>query len=190
MGIIFLGGVMKTTSNDVLNFWFDPKNKEKWFKKSDSFDQEIQEKFLDAWHLAKDGLLYKWRKDLDGRCAEIIILDQFSRNMFRNDPRSFAQDNLALVLAQEAIKDQIFEQYNPEKRRFILMPFMHAEHLMIHEMALPLFEKYTEELTIDYEKRHKSIIERFNRYPHRNEILGRVSTPEEIEFLKEPGSSF
>ncbi len=122
--------------------------------------------------------------------AEIIVLDQFSRNIFRDKPEAFASDALALALAQEAIAAKADEQLKPIERSFLYMPFMHSESLAIHEVAVGLFENNGIASNYDFEIKHKTIIERFGRYPHRNSILGRESTPEEIEFLTQPGSSF
>ena len=125
-----------------------------------------------------------------GRLAEIIVLDQFSRNIYRGTPLSFAYDPLALALAQEAITAKANQSLNPDQKAFLYMPFMHSESPAIHEIALELFKEPGLESNLDFEIRHKTIIDRFGRFPHRNEILGRQSTGEEISFLKEAGSSF
>ena len=122
--------------------------------------------------------------------AEIIILDQFSRNLYRDNPLAFAQDGMALILAQEAIQQKDFAQMEMIQRKFMLMPFMHSESAAMHEWATALFSQYTDALTIDFEAKHKAIIDRFGRYPHRNEILGRKSSAEEITFLQQPDSAF
>ena len=122
--------------------------------------------------------------------AEIIILDQFSRNIYRDSPRAFAYDTLALVLAQEAIRRKFDDELKVKQRAFLYMPFVHSESAELHEIALFLFDKPGLEDNFNYEIRHKEIIDRFGRYPHRNEILGRKSTAEELEFLAQPGSSF
>ena len=122
--------------------------------------------------------------------AEIIVLDQFSRNLCRGQADAFAQDGMALVLAQEAIKQPQFDNLPMQWRRFIIMPFMHSESAMIHERYLPLFEQLNDANTLDFEHRHKEIIDRFGRYPHRNDVLDRESTDAEEAFLKQPNSSF
>ena len=122
--------------------------------------------------------------------AEIIVLDQFSRNIYRDSPLSFATDSLALVLAQEAIRVGADKKVSESMRSFFYMPFMHSESAVIHEEAVVLYEAYGNEGNLDFELRHKAIIDRFGRYPHRNEILGRDSTAEEVEFLSQPGSRF
>lgn len=174
----------------VLDFWFDPETKENWFAKSDEFDLEIEEQFGHTLEQALKCELWTWRETAEGRLAEIIVLDQFSRNLFRDHPASFAQDPLALSLAQEAIRLGLDLKLTPEQRSFLYMPFMHSESKIIHTQALALFENLGNPNNLDFEKKHKAIIDRFGRYPHRNEILERESTAEEIEFLKQPNSSF
>ena len=175
---------------DILDFWFSSDNEPNWFAKSDVFDQLIEKKFKLVHLQAAASELWSWRKNADGRLAEIIVLDQFSRNLFRKDPRAFAQDGLALALAQEAISLQLDQQLSPKQRSFLYLPFMHSESKLIHEFALKLFQRLGNETNLEFEKKHKVIIDHFGRYPHRNVVLGRVSTAEEIEFLKQPNSSF
>lgn len=174
----------------VLDFWFDPENKEFWFSKSDEFDLELEEKFGHTLQQAMQCELWTWRETAEGRLAEIIVLDQFSRNLFRNHPASFAQDPLALSLAQEAVRLGLDQQLAPDQRCFMYMPFMHSESKIIHAQALQLFEALGNPINLDFELKHKTIIDRFGRYPHRNQILERESTPEEVEFLTQPNSSF
>lgn len=186
----------------ALDFWFDKDNEDFWFQKSDDFDKHIRDKFGDIWQAATHGECAPWRRsqnntddnnaitDLAGRLAEIIVLDQFSRNLCREQACAFAQDGMAVVLAQEAIQQPYFETLPKEWRRFTIMPFMHSESAAIHERYLPLFEQLDDPQTLDYEIRHKEIIDKFGRYPHRNETLDRESTDEEKTFLKQPNSSF
>ena len=134
--------------------------------------------------------LADWRISGHGRLAEIIVLDQFSRNVFRNTPAALAQDAAALILSQEAVAAGVLDELSPIERAFVLMPWMHSESRRIHVEAERLFREFTPEDNFKFELRHKAIIDRFGRYPHRNNILGRVSTEEEIAFLKQPGSSF
>lgn len=175
---------------DVLNFWFEEIDSKFWFQKNAQFDRQVRSRFLQTFEDAMRGNTVTWRQTADGRLAEIIVLDQFSRNMFRDSARAFSADALALSLAREAVKLGEDQNIAIERRSFIYMPYMHSEDSEAHQEALELFSQKGLEYNLKYELLHKGIIDRFGRYPHRNEILGRVSTPEEIAFLKEPGSSF
>lgn len=174
----------------VLSFWFEEIEPASWFVKDPDFDALIQGRFASTHRQANAGELYSWRSSPEGRLAEIIVLDQFSRNMYRDTPAAFASDMLALVLAQEAISCRADLSLNPTERSFLYMPFMHSESRAIHEVALSLYAQKGLERNLEFEKRHKEIIDRFGRYPHRNEVLGRESSEEELAFLKQPGSSF
>ena len=175
---------MQTMKKEVIKFWFEDVPAEKRFAKDEALDQEIKEKFEELyWQLAACEHP-DWQDSAEGSLASIIVLDQFSRNIFRGSPQAFALDPLALNIAQYAIKKGFDQELNPEKRSFLYMPFMHSESKKIHEAALKLFESLGRELNLKYEIKHKEIIDRFGRYPHRNEVLGRTSTPEEKEFLK------
>lgn len=178
------------TEKDILAFWFVEISPKQWWVKDTAFDEMVLQRFHEIHHKAIHCELASWRTTAQGRLAEIIILDQFSRNMFRDDPRSFAADPLALGLAQEAIALGMDEPLSKTERSFLYMPFMHSESLLIHETALGLFEKNGEALNLEFEIKHKQIIERFGRYPHRNATLNRESTEEEKVFLTQPGSSF
>ena len=174
----------------VLKFWFEEARPEQWWKKDEAFDHAIVERFSKLHACAARCELFEWRKAVRGRLAEVIVLDQFSRNMFRGSPLSFAYDTLALALAQEAVAAGADSELSPVERSFLYMPYMHSESIRIHEVAVELFRGNGLSGNLDFELKHKAIIERFGRYPHRNAILGRVSTGEEIEFLTQPGSSF
>ena len=175
---------------DILNFWFNELTPEQWWAKDDQLDAEIKQRFSAIHHKAARCELFEWRIAAKGRLAEIIILDQFSRNIFRDTPQAFANDSLALALAQEALSVNADKALSPAECSFLYMPFMHSESAEIHQIAMTLYSAPGLENNCDFELKHQAIITRFGRYPHRNEILGRESTPEEIEFLKEPGSSF
>jgi len=175
---------------DVLKFWFEEIEPAQWWKKDDDFDRMIVERFSEIHRRATRCELFGWRIDAHGRLAEVIVLDQFSRNMLRGSPLSFAYDPMALALSQEAIAVGADQSLSQSERSFLYMPFMHSESLEIHEIAVELFRRNGNPNNLDFEFRHKAIIERFGRYPHRNDILGRVSTEEEVEFLKQPGSGF
>ncbi len=175
---------------EVLSFWFEESGPEEWWNSDPRFDAAIRSRFGTLHDRAVRGELYAWRDTPQGRLAEIIVLDQFSRNLYRDDPRAFAADGMALALAQEAVRTGADQAVSPDRRRFFYMPYEHSESAGIHEAAIPLFESLDEPETLDFEMRHKAIIDRFGRYPHRNRVLGRPSTEEEIAFLREPGSSF
>ena len=176
--------------SEILKFWFEEIDPAKWWAKDDVFDQSIRGRFSEVHARATRCELFEWRAESKGRLAEIIILDQFSRNLFRGSPQAFASDPLALALAQEAISAKAEEALSPTERSFLYLPFMHSESLAIHAVAMELYRTNGIHSNLDFEIRHKQIIERFGRYPHRNAILGRKSTPEEIEFLEQPGSAF
>ncbi|KEA65653.1 putative transmembrane protein [Marinobacterium lacunae] len=176
--------------SEVLDFWFEEIEPAAWWKKDTAFDRVIESRFGALFEQACKGELYSWRKRADGRLAEIILLDQFSRNIYRDRPEAFAQDGMALVLAQEAISVGADVALSKPQRRFLYMPYMHSESALIHEAAQKLFLRSGSDDAYEYELKHKAIIDRFGRYPHRNAILGRESTAEEIEFLKQPGSGF
>lgn len=178
------------TYEEVLDFWFNQITPTQHWVKDKQFDLLITERFSIVHRAARLGELAHWRNNKHGRLAEIIILDQFSRNMFRDTAKSFACDNQALVLSQEAISAGIDLKLPPSKRSFLYMPFMHSESLEIHKQALRLYNQPGLEDNYDFELAHYKIIEQFGRYPHRNKILGRTSTPSEIDFLKQPNSSF
>lgn len=178
------------TPEPILAFWFEEITPKQWWVASDDFDRQIESRF-GALHAAAERCeLYAWRESAAGRLAEIIVLDQFSRNIHRNHPQAFANDTLALALAQTAVAAQADQALDAQRRAFLYMPYMHSESLAIHRVAVALFSAPGMENNLDFELRHKAIIHRFGRYPHRNAILGRNSTAEEIEFLKTPGSSF
>lgn len=181
---------MNAQAQDVLAFWFNELTPAQWFKKDPKMDQQIVERFSDVVSKAAACECFEWRRSARGRLAEVIVLDQFSRNIYRDDARAFACDTLALALAQEAVASRADQSLSAVERSFLYMPYMHSESAVIHSIALQLFDQAGLESNLEFEKRHKAIIDRFGRYPHRNAVLGRTSTPEEVEFLKQPGSSF
>jgi len=190
----------------ILSFWFgEPgapplQNQESWFKKDPAFDARIRDSFEADLKRAAQGEFDAWKTQPRSCLALLILLDQMSRNMYRNKPESFAQDAQALATCLEGRKQGLDQSLPHMQRVFFYMPMMHSESLAIQREAVSLFDALAktgpEELRqtlaggADFERKHHDIIERFGRFPHRNAILGRVSTPEEIEFLKQPGSSF
>ena len=174
----------------VLKFWFEEIDSKLWWSAQPEFDELIRARFRSLLQCASQGECYTWRKNPKGRLAEIIVLDQFSRNIYRDTPQAFTQDSMALVLAQEAVAVGAHNALSPIECCFLLMPYMHSESRQIHIQAEALYRVFAPQNNHAFELRHKAIIDRFGRYPHRNTTLGRVSTAEEIEFLKQPGSSF
>jgi uncharacterized protein (DUF924 family) len=179
-----------TNPDSVLHFWFEEIQPAAWWKKDAALDALVAQRFGAMLDSARAGELYAWRESASGALAEIIVLDQFSRNIFRDRAEAFAQDALALVLAQEAVRRRLDSELPAKQRHFLYMPYMHSESRAIHEEAVRLFTALGDASVLDFEMRHKEIIDRFGRYPHRNAVLGRVSTPEEIESLAGSSSSF
>jgi uncharacterized protein (DUF924 family) len=173
----------------VLHFWFEEISPAQWWRQDAAFDQLVTTRFGELHRAASRAELSGWRETPAGRLAEIIVLDQFSRNIYRADARAFASDVLALGLAQEAVRSGADLQIADERRAFMYMPYMHSESPLIHAAALPLFRERAPG-NLEHELRHKAIIDRFGRYPHRNAVLGRTSTADELAFLSQPGSSF
>lgn len=178
------------TADDIIDFWFKEIEPKQWWVKDPAFDKEIKSRFLDIYKKAAVGELVNWRYKPLSSLAEIIVLDQFPRNMFRDKKRAFATDPLAVVLSQVAIEKGFDQELDPGKRSFLYMPLMHSESKEIHKVAEFLFSAAGLEHNYEFELKHKAIIDRFGRYPHRNKILGRRSSKAEIEFLNEPNSSF
>ncbi|MDZ7919606.1 DUF924 family protein [Rhodoferax sp.] len=181
---------MLPCTQPILHFWFTELSPKQLFAKDTALDEAMRSRFCLTLEAAARCELFAWRATAEGRLAEILVLDQFSRNIFRDTPRAFAQDALALVLAQEMVAGGHEQHLSPKQRAFAYMPYMHSESAVVHAEAVRLFAQPGLENNLNFELRHKAIIDRFGRYPHRNAILGRTSTPEELAFLSEPGSSF
>ena len=191
--------VSGTTFQDVLDFWFGPpetrgKSRPEWFRKDEKFDAEIWRRFGALHAAAALGEFEAWRGEPQSMLALVVILDQFSRNLYRGDARSFAQDGHALACAREALARGDDATLLPVERQFLYLPFEHSEDLADQERAVELmgaleaFEP-TRGL-VEWAERHREVVRRFGRFPHRNAALGRTSTAEEAEFLKQPGSGF
>lgn len=172
---------------DVITFWFDELTPSDWFKKSDELDKRIRTRFTEIYKAVASGKTEAWRQTPEGRLAEVIVLDQFSRNIFRDSKDAFLHDELALKLSQEAIRTGDNHKLSLKQKRFLYMPFMHSESQSVHVTAMQLFESLDDTDILEYEIQHKAIIDQFGRYPHRNAILGRESTKEELEFLQDHG---
>ena len=194
---------------DILDFWFgelneqgcsSPEHRKRWWTKSAAFDQSILHHFLDDYEAIVNGEREAWRSTARGALAYIIVLDQFSRNMFRGTPKMFDADELAREVCREGLEAGFDAELSFDERVFFYLPLEHSESMDDHELCLRLFDglvgsaptqlEKDAKYYLDFAERHKAIIERFGRYPHRNEILGRASSDEEAEFLQEPGSSF
>ncbi|MET4163676.1 uncharacterized protein (DUF924 family) [Marinobacterium sp. MBR-111] len=175
---------------DVIDFWFNELEPKQWWQKDGDLDSMIQRRFGAFHEQARVGELFAWRETALGSLAEVIVLDQFSRNIYRDTPDAFACDPMALVLAQCAISKNLDRQLSAIQCSFLYMPFMHSESKLIHAEAVKLYEALGIQNSLDFEYRHKAIIDRFGRYPHRNKILGRTSTEDEKEFLEQPNSGF
>lgn len=174
----------------ILHFWFTELTPKQHFAKDAALDETIRARFGATLAAAARCELFAWRATPEGRLAEILVLDQFSRNVYRDTPQAFAQDALALALAQELVASGQDRSLPLAQRSFAYMPYMHSESALVHAQAALLFAQTGMEDTLRFEQRHQAIIERFGRYPHRNAILGRQSTAEELVFLSEPGSRF
>lgn len=181
----------------VLDFWFGPQpnaSRPEWFRKSDAFDRQIRERFGTLHEQASAGGLAEWEAQPQSALALLVVLDQFSRNLHRNDARAFAQDARALRVARAMVERGWDHELLPVQRQFVYLPFEHAEDLAEQDRAIALFgelEAYPETKgLVVWAEKHRVIVRRFGRFPHRNAALGRASTPEELAFLREPGSGF
>ncbi len=193
---------MDAQAQDVLDFWFLPpdnpgygQSRVEWFRKDDGFDAQIRDRFGALIDAAIDGGLRAWDATPHGALARLIVLDQFARNVYRGTPRAFAGDAEALALAVSMTEQRLDQQLPPMLRAFAYLPFEHAEDLAMQARAVELFQLLSQSQPgfdgmLDYAERHQEVIARFGRFPHRNAILGRASTPQELEFLRQPGSSF
>ncbi len=187
---------------EILTFWFSTIRDEpsyfeeyapRWFVQNADFDREIVRRFQADYELAAQGQLTHWTQTARGGVALILVLDQFPRNMFRNDPRAFATDPLARQIAEQMIAAGLERQLRLVERYFVYVPFMHSEDRAHQQRSVMLFQQMAEErayFDTSYAVRHQEVIDRFGRFPHRNTVLGRASTPAELEFLKQFGSSF
>ena len=177
-------------AHEVLTFWFEEIEPAQWWRKNLAFDAEIRRRFGALHTTATSAGLPLWRRSIEGRLAEVIVLDQFSRNLFRGDRRAFASETAAVQLATEAIALDLDNQLVPVKRAFLYMPFMHSESMAHQRTSVKLFEEIKETGNLRSAQRHFDVIERFGRFPHRNKILKRHSSREEEVFLQEPRSTF
>jgi uncharacterized protein (DUF924 family) len=175
------------TAHDVIQFWFVDHGKDDWFGGKPEFDAALAFQFADLHPQVARGEAWAWRETPEGRLAEIIVLDQFSRQLHRGSAEAFAQDKMALVLAQEAIATGADYAVAREQAAFIYMPFMHAESLVIQDEGVKLFEAHGDANQLDFMRKHRDTIARFGRFPKRNAALGRTSTPEELAYMEGAG---
>jgi len=188
---------MDALARDILAFWFGPAPRavrDAWFRKDDAFDASIRTRFGEAVDAAIDGAFEDWQATPQGALARILLTDQFTRNIFRGTPRAFAGDPVALATASAVVDAGQDRRLDTFERWFCYLPFEHSERADAQDRSLALFGALADETGIRdplvWAEKHAVIVRRFGRYPHRNAILGRPSTPEEIAFLREPGSSF
>ena len=187
---------MAINPDDVLKFWFEENSRDDWFGKANAFDDEIRRRFGEVTHQARDGKLERWVEAPRSCLALVILIDQFSRNIYRNSPLAWSADVHALAIAKLAVEKGYDAELNNHERAFLYLPFMHSEVLAEQErcveLVAPFADSEDEFNRANYESaiKHRDIIARFGRFPHRNEVLGRESSDEEIEFLKDPDSSF
>ncbi|KFG69079.1 DUF924 family protein [Microvirga sp. BSC39] len=172
------------TPDEVIQFWREA-GPEKWFSKDEAFDQTCRDRFMPTYEAAARGDLNEWELTPDGALAVILLLDQFPRNMFRGQRETYKTDPVALMAADRAIERGFDHKVEPLFRRFFYLPFMHSESLADQERSVALNEALGEEDSVKYAHHHHDIVARFGRFPHRNAILGRETTPEEEAFLKE-----
>lgn len=185
-----MAGMNARTYQDVIDFWFDPNHELFWFEKNTDFDAAIKKNFEPLISHALNNELVSWRDSPKGRLAEILVLDQIPRNIYRNDRKSFMGDRKALELAKVAVELKIDQDFKTKEKSFLYLPFMHSEDLIDHKIAAQLYSQPGLEFNLKYENLHVDILKKFGRYPHRNDLLGRTSTPQEVAFLKGPNSSF
>jgi len=184
---------MSVTADKVLDFWFNETDRQNWFERSDEFDQVIRDRFGDAVETARADGFTDWHDTARGCLAVIILIDQLSRNIYRDSPLAWSADDVGLACTKRALTRAYDADLGIDERKFLYMPLMHSEVLADQEQCVELFATLAtdeDDVSLDFAIRHRDIVARFGRFPHRNEILGRESTPEDLAFLKEPDSSF
>ena len=167
--------------SDILDYWFSEKSKQFWFASTPTIDKEIKSRYAHIWEQAASGDFSSWRDTANGSVALIIILDQFPLNMYRSKAKSFKTESMAIEVALNAINNGFDEELDNEKLLFLFMPLMHSENLDHQNLQVYLFEKYN--FNLEFSKHHRDLVKKFGRFPHRNEILGRMSTMEELDYL-------
>lgn len=177
--------------DEIVDFWFDEAMKPYWFRRSASFDRAVADTLGPHHEAAARGDYDHWMEDVDGCIALCVLLDQVPRNMFRDDPRAYATDDKALAVSRHAVANEFDLECTTDERIFLYLPFEHDEDMASQDRAVALFtERVGDETSVRFALRHREIIQRFGRFPHRNASLGRAGTPEEEAFLQEPDSAF
>lgn len=183
---------MRDTKSELLRFWFEELQPQQWFYQNAEVDEEIRSRFKTTYEMAANHLCDAWANDAHGALALIIVLDQFPRHMFRGTPMAFTSDKGALLIAKQSVRKGFDQVLDPVKRGFLYIPFQHSEELAEQKRSVELYGsmKDVNPTGYDYAVRHYEVIARFGRFPHRNKILGRVSSPEEEDYLAQPGAGF
>ena len=186
---------MNKKAKEIIDFWFKETPPKKRFQKHKDFDALIKKNFLKDYELASSNEYDDWQDNSLGSLALVILFDQFSRNMFRDDPKAFIQDHKARLIVNDSVYAGFLDEMDQDQRLFMILPLIHSEEVTDHDMAYYLLDKFLKDhpglISIKKSwKDHTSVIKKFHRYPHRNIVLDRKSTPEEIEFLGQPNSSW
>lgn len=183
---------MRDTKAAILRFWFEESSPAQWFQKNPDFDQAIRTRFASDYELAAAGIFDGWQDTPEGCLALCLLLDQFPRNMFRDSPRAFATDFKALGFARHAVEKRFDQLMPPVRRRFLYLPFEHSEDMDDQNRSVAFFQSMQKDDPVGYEYavRHRDVISRFGRFPHRNAVLNRASTPDEEAYLAAPGAGF
>ena len=183
---------MRDSKQEIIYFWFEETEPQLWFQRSEEFAARIRERFLTTYDMAKQGLCQHWADDADGALALCLVLDQFPRHLFRGTAAEFATDERALLVAKQAVSKGFDQLFSHEKRFFLYLPFEHSEQMSDQKRNLELFKAMEKDNPLAYRTalRRYIVIEKFGRFPHRNAVLGRNSTPEELAFINTPGSAF
>jgi uncharacterized protein (DUF924 family) len=176
---------MHDSKQDILNFWFNETEPQLWVQQNEAFDARLRQRFMSSCELARDGLCDAWNHDVDGCLALVLLLHQFPRNIYRGHAKAYAGDGKALLAAKHAVAGGFDQTLTPVRRRVLYLPFMHSENLSNQKKSVELFGKMQKDDPLSYEhaQRNYRIIEKFGRFPHRNNILGRENTPEEQEYI-------
>lgn len=174
--------------SDIIDYWYSDRIKQYWFSSTPELDEEIRNNYEEIWRLAKRGGLNSWKESPEGCLALAIILDQFPLNMFRGKPQSFETEEKAIEVTIYAINHNYDEKIEKEKLSFLIMPLMHSENIKDQDLSIYLFKKHNLTSNLSFAEHHRNIVKEFGRFPHRNKILGRESTNEELEYLESKNS--